>query len=424
MHVTTDLAGAVTKAEHAVLGRVERDTDELVELAVDLARAPSPHGHERRVAGEVLRWLDREELDGWLQPITAGSCNVVARLRGRGTGRSLMLNAHLDTGPPSTADPAPAADPAWHDDGTLYGGGLVNDKAQLAAIMVAFRAVARCGATLAGDLWLTGTAFETGRPSLPGRSGIDRPGEGFGAFWLVNRGVLADYALVAETSGFGVVEVEAGAATITVTLRGRHTYTPRLERDPATGRARDSALLAIGETVDVVEAWAAGYEQRARAVIDGHEVAPRAQVVGVEGGPAVVTIELDVRLAPGADPRPVVDDVERTLAAEGIVAGVQLVQWSRGHLARGSGDLRDALVASHRCVHGVDPPRPPVAETSMWRDMNAFNEVGMPALCYGPPRRSDPFSEAGDRALDVRDLVAATKAYALTALRIVGADDA
>jgi len=63
-------------------------------------------------------------------------------------------------------------------------------------------------------------------------------------------------------------------------------------------------------------------------------------------------------------------------------------------------------------------PAPPSAETSMWRDLNVFNEVDIPSVCYGPPRQKESLTGAQDRAMKISDLVAATKVYALTILSV------
>jgi len=56
----------------------------------------------------------------------------------------------------------------------------------------------------------------------------------------------------------------------------------------------------------------------------------------------------------------------------------------------------------------------------MWRDVNMFNEVGIPSICYGPPRGQEPYSDDGNRAVRAPDMVAATKVYALTAMNLCG----
>ena len=94
---------------------------------------------------------------------------------------------------------------AWVEGELLFGKGVINDKAQLCAGMVAARAIKRSGIRLKGDLMITGVDFETGEPSVNERQGINFPGEGFGTKWLIDRGVVADYALVGETSEFAIV---------------------------------------------------------------------------------------------------------------------------------------------------------------------------------------------------------------------------
>ena len=59
----------------------------------------------------------------------------------------------------------------------------------------------------------------------------------------------------------------------------------------------------------------------------------------------------------------------------------------------------------------------------MWRDLNVFNEVGIPSICYGPPRQREAMSGAGNRAMKIADLVQATKVYALAALELCGIEE-
>jgi hypothetical protein len=56
----------------------------------------------------------------------------------------------------------------------------------------------------------------------------------------------------------------------------------------------------------------------------------------------------------------------------------------------------------------------------MWRDLNIFNELGIPSICYGAPRASEPYSDSGARAMRADDLVKATQVYALTAMDVCG----
>ena len=92
-----------------VICEIEEDREELVKLCLDLGNTPSPHGKERKVGEKVLAWLNDRGIKGFLQFITEESVNVVARVPGSGGGSSLILNAHLDTGPELTESATAAA---------------------------------------------------------------------------------------------------------------------------------------------------------------------------------------------------------------------------------------------------------------------------------------------------------------------------
>ena len=69
------------------------------------------------------------------------------------TAPSLIFNAHLDTGPScrnASAD-AKKLETAWVEGDMLFGKGMINDKAQLCAFMIAMSALKRAGVQLKGD---------------------------------------------------------------------------------------------------------------------------------------------------------------------------------------------------------------------------------------------------------------------------------
>ena len=216
--------GDSTEIHRKLLASIDSDRDDLVELCLALGNMATPHAQERPGAEYVREWLSRHGIDAWLQPITERSANVVGHLPGNGDGSSLIVDAHLDTGPALSADATEAdrrIEGAWVDGDLIIGKGVINDKGQLCAFMIALRAIRRMGLRLRGDCYLAGVAFETGRPSVGDLQGIDYPGEGFGSRWLVDRGITADFALVGETSGFGIIKAECGEASIKVHVPGK-----------------------------------------------------------------------------------------------------------------------------------------------------------------------------------------------------------
>ena len=86
-----------------------------------------------------------------------GRVSVVGRWEGVGGGRSLMLNAHMDTvAVEGMAEPFSGAIRA----GKLYGRGAQDMKGSLAAQIAAVKALQEQGVSLAGDLLIAGVADE------------------------------------------------------------------------------------------------------------------------------------------------------------------------------------------------------------------------------------------------------------------------
>jgi acetylornithine deacetylase len=110
---------------------------------------------ETDVARFVAEWCERAGLETTLSDAAPGRPNVVAVARGTGDGRSLMLNAHMDTvGVAGMTDPfVPRV-----DDGRLYGRGAYDMKGSLAACMLATAEAARGG--LRGDVVLSAVSDE------------------------------------------------------------------------------------------------------------------------------------------------------------------------------------------------------------------------------------------------------------------------
>ena len=111
--------------------------------------------------------------------------NLVARLPGRGGGRSLLLLSHTDT---VVADPAEWQVDPWSGDvrdGEVWGRGALDMKGQVAVAAVAMASLARDGFDPAGDLLLAACADE-------------EVGDGFGLTWLCQEhpeAVRTDFAL-------------------------------------------------------------------------------------------------------------------------------------------------------------------------------------------------------------------------------------
>ena len=144
-----------------------------------------------------------------------GRPQLIARLAGHGSGRSLVFNGHIDVVP---ADPDPAG--GWTSspfapevrDGTLYGRGACDMKGGVAAMVVAAEVLAGLG-SFAGELVVA--------------TNTDEESSGAGSSALVAHGVRADAGIVCEATGFDAWVARPGT-------RSRNVSAPPL----ATSRSR------------------------------------------------------------------------------------------------------------------------------------------------------------------------------------------
>lgn len=136
-------------------------TQTLIDLvrinSVNPSLSPSGQG-EVLVGTYVAAALDELGLDVTTTELAPNRVNVVGILRGAANGRSLLLNAHLDT----VGVDGMTIDPFGAEirNGRLYGRGSQDMKGSLAAMLGAAKALIDGGVQLAGDLWITAVADE------------------------------------------------------------------------------------------------------------------------------------------------------------------------------------------------------------------------------------------------------------------------
>ncbi len=110
---------------------------------------------EAEIAHFVAGWLERAGLEVEIDQPAPGRPNVIGIARGTGGGRSLILNAHMDT--VGVAGMERPHDP-YIEDNRLYGRGAYDMKAGLASIMMAGAAAKQ--RNLRGDVIVTAVADE------------------------------------------------------------------------------------------------------------------------------------------------------------------------------------------------------------------------------------------------------------------------
>jgi acetylornithine deacetylase/succinyl-diaminopimelate desuccinylase-like protein len=416
-----------------ILERVfaEIQEDELVELALALGNLDSPTGEEGAASDYVHAWLDQQGFEPQRLGLFPDRANVVARVHGAGGGQSLLFNSHLDTtiAKEETLTTLRAAAPehhsAWREGRRLIGNGIVNNKGVMATWMLAAAALKRADARLRGDLLLTAVVGEIGLEPVDEFQPPQYIAKEAGARYVVNRGVTADWAVVAEGTSFALCWVEAGKAFFKLTVHGDEPplYTPYLPR-PTAVTDSPNAIVRATAVIQAIEEWAAAYEREHTYRCDGGTVVPKVSVNAVRSGvpykitktPSVCLLYVDARIAPDQDPRGVQRELEAAVERSGVPVTVEPFAYRRGYEAVGVEPLAERVEAAHARVIGGSPGRPIEAITSMWRDSNVFIEAGIPTVVYGPGASVG----GGNFAMEIDDLTTAARVYAAIAVEVCG----
>lgn len=417
------------------------DEDELVELALALTEIPSPTGEEQAVGEFVADWLRRQGVHAFTQQVEDGRVNAVGVLHGSGNGQSLMFNGHMDTGSPIPHElvaPGVAGQVGFltprREGDILYGTGMDNMKSGLAAIMAAQVACHRSGVRLPGDVIVAGVCGEIGLAQVDQYQGAHYRSKGVGTRHLLTHGVVSDYAVVADTSHFGLTWAECGVVYAKVSTAGRALYTPFTKRaaDPSKS---DNAIVKMTEVIDVIEAWGTEFEQRNVFTFELGEVHPRVSIGSIAGGAPFKVANtatscsayVDIRIPPGMRPLQAMREFRVALDRSPVEAGVEFYLSQQGYVAQGVGPLADAIAEAHESVTGAPLRTIAPVESSMWTDTNLYNEIGIPAVKFGigAVLRESSAGELGGferipNSTSVGDLLKATRIYIATALRISG----
>lgn len=189
-------------------------TQTLIDLVQIDSRNPSltpDSPGEMAVAAYTAQRLRDLGLEVFAYDVAPNRPNVVGILRGSGGGKSLLLNAHMDTvGTEGMAAPFSAE----IRDGKLYGRGSQDMKGSLAAMLAAAKAIVDRGIVLSGDLLITAVA--------------DEEYISIGTDDLVKR-FSADAAIVTEPTDMRLCRAHRGFIWYTVTSVGRAAHGSRYD---------------------------------------------------------------------------------------------------------------------------------------------------------------------------------------------------
>jgi acetylornithine deacetylase len=319
---------------------------------------------EAEIAVYVAGRLEALGLDVAIHEPVTGRPSVVARLAGRGDGRSLMLNAHTDTvGVAGMADPFSGEIRA----GRLYGRGAYDMKGSLAACMGAVEALVRNGIRLRGDVLVAAVA--------------DEEHASLGTYDIAKR-YPVDGAIVTEPTALDLCVAHKGFAWVEVVTRGRaaHGSRPELGVD---------ANVRMGRVLTRIERLASELETREPHALLGHGSVHAATVAGGSGlstYAAECRLGLERRTLPGEPAGGAGEELQAILdelAEEdpSFQATMRVLLTRPPFEARPGSPLAAALSRAAEAVAG----RPPdVRGDTPWMDSAVLAEAGADTVVFGP----------------------------------------
>jgi acetylornithine deacetylase len=344
---------------------------EVVELAARLVEIESINpdivaggSGEGAIARFVAEWCERAGLETTLSDAAPGRPNVVAIARGSGSGsgRSLLLNGHMDTvGVAGMAEPfVPRL-----DDGRLYGRGAGDMKGSIAASMLATAEAARRG--LSGDVILTAVADEE-----VASVGTE----------AVAASLRADAAIVTEPTDLQIVIAHRGWVHLEIETEGRaaHGGRPDLGIDAIAKMGR--VLVGIEELdrrlrADPTHALLGSGSVHASLVEGGQEYSSY---------PARCVLQAERRTIPGESVESVVGEIQGILA-EAAAVDSDFSGTARSLASREPFEVEedaDVVASVRRCATSVLGSEPDVVGAAWWADSALLAAAGIPTVVFGP----------------------------------------
>ena len=139
---------------------IEEDQENIIQKQIELTLIPAPTGHEEKKAKRLLEMFEEEGLtDCHIDPYG----NAVGIRKGTGTGKTVLLEGHMDTVFPLETELKIRRENGW-----IYCPGIVDDTRGCASVLSVLRALNAADIQTAGDIHFVGTVQEEGMGALKG----------------------------------------------------------------------------------------------------------------------------------------------------------------------------------------------------------------------------------------------------------------
>jgi acetylornithine deacetylase/succinyl-diaminopimelate desuccinylase family protein len=427
-----------------VLSAVDSLKDELVQLVCDTVRIPSVTpitaglgssesvdeiSGETRVNHVFKPVMEYCGLETDLWEVEKGRANLVGIWRGKGKGRSLLLNGHVDVVPPGPVEKWTVAGP-WSGeiiDGKIYGRGSTDMKGGIAAAVFAMKAVLKAGYRPKGDVFIQSVVGEEAMESDAGTGAA------------LKRGYRADAAIVCEPSSpphrLSINTASPGLVVMHVKVKGKSAHISmrdELIRPGGLGAAVgvsaiDKIFLVYQALLKLEEDW--GQTKRHPAFTrPGHFVLFPEVIQGGDMGAASIPEECYMMYIIWHPPQDTAESIAEELQA--YIARfaqsdpwlrenppevyVPLFSWPPFETSQEEPICKAAAVASEAVFN-----RPAMLYGSAYTcDASFIRQAGIPTIVVGPgtPEVAHGFNEY----VVIQDLLDAAKLYAMAIVEWCG----
>lgn len=435
-------ADQLQRIKQRVIERIDSLEERLVQTLSEVVKIPSINpkypgqvyddvvGHEGEVSYLIADLFREAGAEVEMIAKEPGRENAAGRIKGKGAGKSLVLNAHVDVVPPNREEKWDKHPFSGLVDATkVYGRGTTDDKGGLVSLAFAAIALREEGVELNGDLVLQAVVGEEVGDHEAGTSAV------------LEAGYTGDAAIVCEPTNFGeqspnIVPVTPGMLWWTIEIDGLAAHSgmrgltihPTLDGQELGVNTVDKFWVIYQALRQLEDEWAQtnrhplfkpGYFNILPGVVSAH---PH----GVEV-PFFLADEMRIEYCsyhhPDRTNEEVIEEVEATVkrACENdpwLRENPPKLTWQLKwppYTAPKDFDLVDSIRQAYGDVTGTDL----VAEGFLGVcDLTWMAQVDLDGVCYGPGVGRT--AHAINEYVMIEQLIVAAKTYALTAMDYCG----
>lgn len=220
------------KAKKKVMKLIDRRTVEIIRFIQELIKFKSINPRNANPGEEIqniecMKWLKKrfqelrvfDKIDFWEEENDMP--NLVGVLKGKGKGKSILLNAHADVVKVSEKQLKKWTVHPWSGelrDGNVWGRGALDNKSGCTIIYSTIKSLQEAGIKLKGDVILSIISCE------------EIAAHELGPKAILEKGYTAPFVMVAEASNLEIHNIAKGLFYFRLTVPGKSTHNSRREK--------------------------------------------------------------------------------------------------------------------------------------------------------------------------------------------------